>query len=152
MFALNAANYSYPPLITALKVQKTALLLRVQHIVRNFMQIMFLACTCILPYTQACHIKIIWHICKTGIRCTGAKKSAPFFMTERKRRHAQFSDSVCVITTPSPRCFVSTSSSEVLSIYAKNVIRSTITEKIRIISILNPPLRFFCAIYDQTLL
>lgn len=76
----------------------------------------------------------------------GRKKIRPVFLTERKRRHAQFSDSVCVITTPSPRCFVSTSSSEVLSIYAKNVISSTITEKIRIISILNPPLRFFCAI------
>ena len=76
MSALNAANYSYLPPTAALKVQKTALLLRVLHIVRNFMQVMFLACTCISLYTQARHIKIIWHICKTGIRCAGAKKSA----------------------------------------------------------------------------
>lgn len=79
MSALNAANLSYPPSTTALKVQKTALLLRVLHIVRNFMQAMFLPCTCTLLYMWAYHIKIIWHICKTRIRCVGAKKSAPFF-------------------------------------------------------------------------
>ena len=59
MSALNAANLSYPPSTTALKVQKTALLLRVLHIVRNFMQVMFLPCTCALLYVWAYHIKII---------------------------------------------------------------------------------------------
>lgn len=59
---------------------------------------------------------------------------------------ADHSNSVWVMITSSPRSCAKTSSREVLSIYAKNVMSSTITEKIAIISTRRPPLRFFFAI------